>query len=446
MAVPRPAGGAPRRVVGIVGGGMAGIALAWLIDGECDVVLLESKTSLGGNAETVQVQPPGVPPVMVDVGAQYFHPNLYRLYVRLLTELKLYPTALSESHSFPGSISLSADSELFPRFVSPVFWDRLWPIFAPWNWEGLNAFNVGFNAAKARQDQNADWGLTLEAWLQTLSLPQKQWEGMLLPWSASLFTGKIDQARALSARAAMIFAAAAVPANPLDPVVNYVVNRGMAEPLRRMIQQMRTVEILTSARVDQITRVPQNGFLLRCADGRSRRVDDLVLACSGPASMHLLNDLPENRQQRMALSGIEFDNARIALHTDPIYAPADPNHRSFLNCQIHKSYCEASMWLARVLTPPAGMQEVPIWKSWVTYRDKQPANVLHESNFRHMVPTVATLRAQNRLREQQGLEGVWVIGGYTFPYDSQETALASAIRTSVGLKLVSARTRLFSAT
>ena len=33
--------GAPRRMVAIVGAGMAGVSIAWLLDGQCDVVLLE---------------------------------------------------------------------------------------------------------------------------------------------------------------------------------------------------------------------------------------------------------------------------------------------------------------------------------------------------------------------------------------------------------------------
>ena len=418
---------------------MAGVALAWLLDGPCDVVLLEAQPSLGGNVETIQVDVGGQA-LAVDVGAQYFHPNLYTLYCRLLALLGLYPPLLKKTHSFPASISLFDGSEPFPRFVSPVLWDRLWPIFAPWNWEGLSAFSSGFNSAKIREDKNEDWTLTLEAWLPTLSLSRHQWEGMLLPWAASLFTGDTQQARYMSARAAMIFAATAVPANPADPVVSYVIDRGMAEPLRRMVQQMEQVEIMVGARVAQIVRQPQGGFLLACDDGRRRRVDELVLACSGPASLRLLQELPSNHAQQSALRGIDFDSTRIALHTDPAYAPPDPNHWSFLNCEIHNRYCESSMWLAKVLTPsPVAQSGLKLWKSWVTHRDKQPRNVLHESSFRHMVPTVATIRAQAILQSLQGHDGVSIIGGYTFPFDCQETALVSALKVAVRLDVISAR-------
>src|SRR5690606_4509835 len=39
--------------VGIVGAGMAGVALAWLLDGEREVLLLEAKDGIGGNVESV---------------------------------------------------------------------------------------------------------------------------------------------------------------------------------------------------------------------------------------------------------------------------------------------------------------------------------------------------------------------------------------------------------
>jgi predicted NAD/FAD-binding protein len=429
-----------RRRVGIVGGGMAGVALAWLLDGQYDVVLLEAQPSIGGNVQTVQLEVDGQV-YGVDMGAQYFHPKLYPLYTGLLTLLGLYPPWLQHAHSFPASISLFAAADPFPRFVSPVFWDRLWPIFAPWNGDGLAAFANCFAAAKTREEQNGDWNLTLGAWLPTLGLQRHQWEGMLLPWVASLFTGDIEQARSFSARAAMIFAATSVPDSPTDPVLSYVLNRGMAEPLHRMVAQLDTVEILTRARVERIAR--QGGFVIRCADGRQRQVDDLVLASSGPASLRLLEGMSGTLAQQAALRGIEFETARIAAHTDPLYAPKDPNHRSFLNCRVHNHYCESSVWLAKVLTPSPPQTAVGLWKSWVTHRDRPPAKVLHESTFRHMVPTVASLRAQARLADLQGRDRIWVVGGYTFPFDSQETALVSALLAAFGLSATTARARMF---
>lgn len=423
------------RRVGIVGGGMAGVSLAWLLDGARDVVVLEARDEIGGNIRSVEVDVDGHP-LVVDMGAQFFHPGPYPAYTALLTYLGLYPPTSGvpgSSHSFPASITVAAGTEPLPRFVSPVLPDRSWPLLSPWNSAGVAAFGTAFLAAKIREQLHGSWTLTLGEWLPTLGLSRAQWEGMLLPWAASLFSGSIDQARGLSARAAMIFAAKALPANLWEPVVYYIVDRGMAEVLRRLLDQCSTVQVWTGARVRDVEREPLGTFTLHCDDGRSVTVDDLVLASSGPASLRLLEGIPDTAPQQSALRSIEFHDARLALHTDPVYVPPNPFFWSFLNCQIEGPYCEASMWMAPVLAGAPATSTGKLWKSWVTHRSHQPAHVLHQVEFRHMLPTVSTLIAQAALRAMQGRDGIWFAGGYTWPYDSQETALLSALGVALGL-------------
>lgn len=427
--------GTPLRRVGIVGGGMAGVALAWLLDGEREVVLLEARDSVGGNVQTIDVEVDGHT-YPVDVGAQYFHPRLYPTYVRLLSALGLYPPDGSGqgSHAFPASITVSVPFQPPPRFVSPLFPGRVWPILAPWNQAGLEAFAVAFAAAKAREEANASWGLTLAAWLPTLGLSQSQWEGMVLPWVASLYSGDVEETRALSARAAMIFAATALPDNPTDPLLYYVVDRGMGEPLRRMIEQFTTVEVHTGAQVTGVAR-EDGGFRVFRDGGPSLKVDDLVFASSGPATLQLLQGLPGAAAQRAALQGIQFRDAVLAIHRDPILL-TNSAFWSFFNCEFENGFCEASMWLAKVLNgSPA------LWKSWITHRERLPVDVVHQASFRHLLPTPASLFAQSVVRALQGQGGLWFAGGYTLPFDSQETALLSAIQVAIGLEVTSARGR-----
>jgi predicted NAD/FAD-binding protein len=429
----------PRRSVGIVGGGTAGVSLAWLLDGAFDVTLLEARESIGGNVRSVDVVLDGHE-LVVDMGAQYFHPGPYPVYTTLLEQLGLFdPDAVEQSaaHGFPASITLTAGLDATPRFVSPALPDRWWPFFAPWNWAGLWAFGVGFIAAKAREDLDQSWDVTLEQWLPTLGLARDQWEGMLLPWAASLYSGDVDQCRDLSARAAMIFAARALPPNPLDPLSYYVLEPGLLEALDRMIAQCSTVTVLTGARVRDVERTG-GAFRLRCDDGRTVVVDELVCAASGPPTRRLLKGLPGTALQRRALDRIEFHDARLALHTDPLYAARDQNHRSFFNCDLHGAFCEASMWMASVISGPPPETAARLWKSWTTHR-AQPAEVLHDAEFEHMLPTATTLRAQDGLRLLQGRGGIWLAGGYLYPFDSQETALRSALRVALALQGPSAR-------
>jgi hypothetical protein len=57
------------------------------------------------------------------------------------------------------------------------------------------------------------------------------------------------------------------------------------------------------------------------------------------------------------------------------------------------------------------------------------------------VPSPDGIRAQRLLATQQGRGGLWYAGGYTLPFDSQETALLSALTVAEGLVGGSARMR-----
>jgi uncharacterized protein len=429
----------PGRRVGIIGGGMAGVSLAWLLDQDRDVVLLEARDAIGGNVRSLPLDIDGHS-FVVDVGAQYFHPGPYPIYTALLDHLGLFDPDSPESgqgHAFPASITVFEGDHATPRFLSPALPQRAWPLFAPWNRDGLQAFAVAFREARRRETMRASWTVTMDEWLPTLGLSRPQWEGTLLPWAASLFSGDIEQARGLSARAAMIFAAKALPANPLDPILYDVLKAGMIEVLDRLMAQSPNTRFLTGAAVESVTRSGP-GFVIRCDDGRCVVVDDLVFAASGPPTSRLLGGLPGTDAQRAALDGIEFHEARIAIHADPIYAPSRPAFRSFLNARIDSGYCEASMWLADVLVGAASgaspAPEAQIWKSWITHRSEAPGAILHEERFTHMLPSAATIRSQEALRALQGRDRIWFAGGYLHPYDSQETALRSALRVAIGLE------------
>lgn len=431
---------APPRKVAIIGAGMAGIATAWLLDGTHEVTLFEARDSIGGNVISVPVTVDGHT-YPIDMGAQYFHPGPYPTYVQLLQQLGLYPPETGGSHSFAASITVAEPSEATPRFVSPVLPGRAWPLLAPWNLAGVTAFATAFRAAQRREQANAPWSLTLGDWLPTLGLSPAQWEGMLLPWAASLFSGDVEVARGLSARSAMVFAARALPDNPLDPVPYYVLDDGMIEPLNRMVAQFVGVQVRTGTPVLGVTRGAQGGFLVQPQGDPAEAFDDLVFAASGEPTLALLAGVSGSTLQRAALQGIQFHDARLMLHADPTYVTPQPAYRSFFNARVQGGFCESSMQLSEVLKPPPGGSAPALWKSWVTHRDSLPQQVLHDVHCRHLLPTPASLHAQSLLRARQGDGQLWFAGGYLHPYDSQETALLSAMDVAAGLGAASARWR-----
>jgi len=67
------------------------------------------------------------------------------------------------------------------------------------------------------------------------------------------------------------------------------------------------------------------------------------------------------RPRQTTLGGIEFHDARLALHTDPVYVQPELRFWSFLNCRRRGEHCEAAMWMDTRLSlgPHDGPPEPP---------------------------------------------------------------------------------------
>jgi predicted NAD/FAD-binding protein len=412
---------------------MAGVACAWLLDGVCDVRLFEARDSLGGNIRTV--------PLSVGGPDARGRPRRAVLPSGAVSHLRPAARAAGpvaggdgESRAFVASITLDASNEALPRFVSPIVPGRVWPLVTDWNKPAVQAFKTTFDAAKRREQLGGSWLLPMAEWLATLPITPADADNLILPWAAALNSGDVTQTRGLSARALMVFAAGALPPSPLDPIVYYVLERGMIEPLNRMVAQLTTAQVATATPVDAVMPAAGGGWIVQPHTGPAQPVDAVVFAASGPPTLALLQGLPGTALARNALQGIGFYPARLALHADPAFAPADPGWLSFLNCRVDGNFCEASMALDPVLGGGG------LWKSWITHR-AAPQQVLASADFVHVVPSPDAIRAQHVLATQQGRGGLWFAGGYTLPFDSQETALLSAMRVAEGLAGGSARTR-----
>jgi predicted NAD/FAD-binding protein len=405
---------------------MAGVATAWLLEESFDVVLFEAREALGGNARTVEVDVRGLP-VAVDLGAQYFHPGPYPTYVRLLERLGLWrrdDPGADGAHQVVSSITVLAPDELLPRFVSPHPPDRLWPLSESWNGPGVSAFlSVAAEGDRLEQPQGG-WDVTVEEWLASLDLDVHQREQILLPWIASLYSGDLEQARAYSARSALVFLTRAIGGGAPQAVSYFTLAEGMGAVVERLAAEAARVTLHLAAPVDSIARERQR---FRVASREIvEEVDLLVMATPAFVSADLLASIGGAERQRAALSGITFHDAELALHRDPLYAHLDSRYWSLVNAEVRGSSCEASMWLATAL-PHVDGAAVELWKSWIGRRDRLPSAPVASATFRHMLPTPESLAAQDLLLSRQGEGGIYFAGGATRPYDAQETALLSAI-------------------
>lgn len=424
----------PRRRVGIVGAGLAGAATAWLLDPTCDTVLFERNERLGGHNHTVTVDVRGHP-VVVDLGAQFYGPLLQPVFTRFLTDLGLHDPERADG---PGSITRSMGTTLMasregrPRFVSPMFWDRAWPLWQPWNLAGQGAF-FALAVGSRRFERVGDWSVTLEEWLGDARLLSRHArEEVLLPWLAALAGCTLDQIRTFSARAALSVPGRAIPANYVSPFRWSNAREGLQALVTRLVADCAHLRVRAGAPVSRLERRPE-GWWVHVQGALPERVDAVVVACPPPLAVPMLTEAPEAESLLAELTRFRTFPTRMLIHADPVYMHADRRMWSAYNALIDNGWCEGSVWMGAMRDPLPDGGRVDVFKSWATGRSEQPREVLAEAEYRHALITPDHVAGQRGIAARQGRHDLWFAGSWSRDVDLQETALVSAMEVVRGM-------------
>jgi predicted NAD/FAD-binding protein len=410
-----------------VGGGLSGVACAWLLDGVADSFLFESRSSLGGHAHTIPVAVGGET-LFVDVGAQFFAPGPHPTYSRLLELIGLTSPgnpAGDATLEAQMSITVTETGETLPRFISPTA-DRYWTVLAPWNREALFAFSVFALAARAFTE-SGDWLLPLDTWLERLPVEPELREGLLLPLLSAMAGCSIEQARGLSARSALFFVGRALPENLLSPFLYNHSLYGLQGNLRYLAGICRSLTTHLGSNVTEIQPLSGGGFTIANDAGVVETVDVAIVATPPYVTRSLLPRRLALLEARALMERFGYFQAEISIHRDPVYMPERRLYWSAYNPILAGAFCEASIWYGALRPVPAGQAPLMLFKSWATARDASPRYELFRREFLHPRVTPDFIRAQTRLAPLQGQEGLWFAGSYTLPVDSQESALVSAM-------------------
>jgi predicted NAD/FAD-binding protein len=414
-------GARPRPRVGIVGGGLSGVSCGWLLDGVADVVLFESRRSLGGHAQSIDVAV-GDRNLRVDVGAQFFSQPAHPAYSRLIEILGLS----SQNIECDMSITLTETGRELPRFVSPSS-QRTWAFFAPWNLPALLAF-LPFSLAAKTFVHHGDWLVPLEDWLAGLPVAAEEKEHLLLPLLSAMIGCSVEEARGFSARNALYFIGKALPPNLLDPIRFNNSLLGLEGIVRALARRSRNLTAHLDSPAIAVRPLPRRGYRIENDRGIAASVDLVIFTAPPYATAPLLSEIPALEEASRILSEFEYFPSEIAIHRDPVYMPEDPHHWSAYNTHRDGDFCEASVWYGALRPAPDGEPPLSLFKSWATARSIPPSEELYRRSFLHPRVVPGFIRAQRKLAAgPQGRAGVWFAGSYLKEIDSQETALLSAM-------------------
>jgi predicted NAD/FAD-binding protein len=409
--------------VAVIGTGIAGNVVSFLLEGDHQLTVFERNDYVGGHTNTVRVDAADGPHD-VDTGFIVFNEERYPRFVKLLAKLGV------ESQASNMSFSVHSEVDGLEYSNRSLFAQRR-NALRPRHWR-MVADIIRFNKSSRELLLAADDRVLLGPFLQENGYSRAFIEHFLYPMGAAIWSADPLHMSEFPAR---FFAQFFTNHRFLDVLGQpewRVVRGGSWKYVEKLTASFRS-RIRLSTPVTSIRR--QNDHVLVTPRGGSaERFDHVVVASHGDEALSMLADA--TLLERDILGSFRFQENVATLHTD---ARLMPRRRRAWAC-----------WNAHVPRRPTGrvaltydMNLLQGLKSREEYLvtlnrvdDIDPARVVRTIRYQHPVFSRAAVAAQKRYAEISGRNRTHFCGaywGFGFHEDGVESALSVARHFGKGL-------------
>jgi predicted NAD/FAD-binding protein len=299
-----------RQRIAVGGGGISGLASAWLLARRHAVTLFEAGSYVGGHTNTVDVTLEGQTHP-VDTGFLVFNDRTYPNLIALFQELGI--TSHNSDMSFGVSVN-QGRLEWAGSNLDTVFAQRR-NLVSP-RFLGMVADILRFNRHAPVYLKQADASsMTLGDLLAAEGYGKAFCNGYLLPMAAAIWSSKPDDILGFPAASFLRFC----DNHGLLQINNRpqwkTVAGGGREYVRKLLAALPDVRV--GVPVTSVTR-DSTGATVSTARG-SEHFDAVVMACHAPDTLRLLDDADPT--EAVVLSSFAYQDNLAILHTDPALLP-----------------------------------------------------------------------------------------------------------------------------
>lgn len=397
-SVPMP----PKRIA-VIGGGISGMAGAWMLAPQHHVTLIEAAPRLGGHARTVMAGRNGDQPV--DTGFIVFnhanYPNLTAMFREL--EVPTAPASMSFGASFDNGAceyALASLDTLFaarrnladPRFLRMV--------------RDILRFN-----AKA-ESVATDPEMSIGGLMDRLGMGSWFRERYIAPFSGAIWSTPKSKIMEFPARAMVDFFRNHALLSNGGQHQWHTVKGGSIEYVTRLERSLRArgVEIRLSTPMAGVRRNPL-GAELRAEGGDWESFDEVIFATHSDTTLSLLSDASET--ERLALSAVGYQDNHAVLHRDASIMPKRRKVWSSWTYTEHsaedRDRISLSYWMNSLQPIPA---EDPMFVTLNATRPIREELIYDQNTFRHPVFDLAAFAAQDVLKVLNGHRNTWFCGAW----------------------------------
>ena len=407
--------------IAVIGSGISGLASAWLLSRQHEVVLFEANDYLGGHTHTHDIELEGTQ-YRVDTGFIVHNPVHYPLLTSMFEELGVAtkPTTMSFSmHSEASGVEYNATS------LDGLFCQR-GNLLSPRFWRMLGDLRRFYRIAPRLLDTD-DPGPTLGEYLQEHGFGEAFRDEHLLPMASALWSSPSAQILAFPARYLVQFMAnhhmLQVSGRP-----DWRVVRGGSATYVRALQQRWQASVRLQTPVHSVRR-DADGVDVMTANG-TERFNQVVLACHSDQALALLADADD--REAAILGAIPYQTNDVVLHTDARLLPRNRKAWAAWNAHVPRdpsdactvSYC---MNLLQGIDAPQ-----PLVVTLNRTHAIDPSHILRRMAYAHPVYTHASVAAQARRYVIQGQRRTWFAGAY-WGWGFHEDGIRSAVEVSRAL-------------
>lgn len=396
--------------IGIIGGGIAGLATAWLLEQDHEVVLFEKNHFFGGHAQTVYV-PQKTNELPIEIGFEFFNKRMYPHFCRLLRLLAVSVAQYPFTYSFFGTESLGY--VLPPVQGTTIFWRTFTPRKIAHLVQLKKAITAGQEIIQSRNAL-----ISLAEFAQLAGLSEQFMRDFFYPLFSAGWGVDHQEFATFSAYNVLSYIVKNKPIG-IQPSWWYEIKGGMSSYIHTLTQSLTRSKLHLSTPIDYID-YHQNTYTLT-SSMQKYQCDHLVIATDVYSARHLLNQLPWADRLKQAVNSIDFIPATLAIHQDQRFMPPRKKEWSVANVWRHKNFSTLTIFKKREF------EDQPHFRSWLLSGFPEPKNVCATQQYHHAKPNKNYFKAQEIIAEEQGKNNLWLAGLYTTDIDSHESALRSAI-------------------
>ena len=412
--------------IAVVGGGVAGITAAHLLQGPHEITLYEQNDYVGGHTHTITIPDGPDAGMPVDTGFIVLNDRTYPVLNRFFDALgvAIRKSDMSFSYYDEESGFQYASSNLKTLFaqrrnlISPSYWAMLGEILL---------FN---RMVSTKLSQGTLKNLTLGQFLRRFRFSGRFREQYLFPMVAAIWSAPdLEVGRFPMLTFARFFHNHGLLTIHDHPQWYYVAG-GSHSYVKAFLKQFQGT-VLTRTPPVSIER-SEEGVRINLEDGRSEIFDKAVIATHADEALKLLAD-PSDDERRL-LGPWRYSQNQTVLHRDTTWMPTNPIAWASWNVfRAARSQAEAPVTLTYYMNRLQRLETPrPYLVTLNPYRPVAEETVVAQMTYTHPNYTFDSLRTQTELPTLNGVRHTYFCGSY-FGYGFHEDAARSGLQVAVNL-------------